>query len=192
MIQTSNCVQKSYLVKKRRYCCPYSSRRNHFLSLLFFFTCALPHLLCLLPLCHSSCIPLSSFYLTSIWLQFILIYQHGCCINSGATLWEYISKRGEKTYMNTFLNSHLRVTACLSHGTFTCSSVSTHSSLAHLLPHLCAPSFPLRNLLRVFQQRMTNIRRRSAVQQGAQLPSNHLDVFSAPLSALSLLISVSI
>lgn len=40
MIQTSNCVQKFDLVKQRTCCCPYSSHRNHFPCLLFFFTCA--------------------------------------------------------------------------------------------------------------------------------------------------------
>ena len=65
------------------------------LSPLLFLSCAIPHLF--LSLCHSSCIPLSSLYLTlylptssiclaSILFQFTLIYRRGCCINSTAAV----------------------------------------------------------------------------------------------------------
>lgn len=145
------------------------------LSPLFFITCAFPHLVTsCLSVIHpvfphrllylTLYLPTPSICLASILFQFTLIYLPGCCINSAATVWEYITE--EKKKKGGLENAFWICTCVCAQGLCTTASrlmrdlsqciftsypsppilCSFTSSL-----HLCLPFFPLRNLRSPFQ-----------------------------------------
>lgn len=129
MIQTSNCVQKFDLVKQRTCCCPYSSHRNHFPCLLFFFTCAAS----LSSILYSFIVLLSHFNLVPIhpdlsaWLlhkqQRHVVRIHNQKENICEYLFEFIP-----------VCTYLCMTACLSHLFFRLRPFFTLSFICLIFP----------------------------------------------------------
>lgn len=137
------------------------------LSPLFFITCAFPHLVTsCLSVIHpvfphrllylTLYLPTPSIFLASILFQFTLIYLPGCCINSAATVWEYITEEKKKGRASEcLLNLHLCACAGFVYDSVSVNegsesmhihllSFSTHPVLLHLVPPSVPPILPIK------------------------------------------------
>ena len=134
-------------------------------SPLFFITRAIPHLVTsCLSVIHPAFphrrlyltlyLPTPSICLASILFQFTLIYLPGCCINSAATVWEYITEEGGRA-RECLLNLHLCVCSGFVYDSVSVNegseslhihlfSFSTHPVLLHLIPPSVPPILPIK------------------------------------------------